>query len=110
MQAPIKSLDRAEALATRVLNALAGAYDLDGHKVVVSASIGIAVAKSRIDPDQLLRNADMALYQAKSEAAAPAAGLRRRWKASAQARRALEIDLRNALVESVPRTPLSTDL
>ena len=65
LQAPIKSIDQGEALATRVLNALGGTYDLDGHKVVVTASIGIALAKSRIDPEQLLRNADIALYQAK---------------------------------------------
>ena len=80
LQAPIKSLDQAEALATRVLNALSGTYDLNGHEVVVSASIGIAAAKSQIDPDQLLQNADMALYQAKSEAEVRGAGLRRKWR------------------------------
>ena len=47
LQAPIKSLDQAESLATRALDAVGGIYDLDGHKVVVTASIGIAVAKSR---------------------------------------------------------------
>ena len=97
LQAPIKSLDQAEALATRVLNALAGTYDLDGHKVVVSASIGIAAAKSQIDPDQFLRNADMALYQAKSEGRGTWCWFEAKMEASAQARRALEIDLRKAL-------------
>jgi diguanylate cyclase (GGDEF)-like protein len=52
LQAPIKSIEQGEALATRVLNALGGTYDLDGHKVVVTTSIGIALAKSRIDPEQ----------------------------------------------------------
>ena len=32
LQAPIKLLDQAEALAKRVLNALGGTYDLDGYK------------------------------------------------------------------------------
>ena len=67
LQAPIKSLEEAESLATRILNVLGGTYDLDGHKVAVTASIGIAVANHRIDPDQFLRNADLALYQAKAD-------------------------------------------
>ncbi len=97
LQAPIKSLDQAEALATRVLNALAGTYDLDGHKVVVTASIGIAVAKNRIDPEQFLRNADMALYQAKSDGRGTWRWFEAKMEATAQARRNLELDLRNAL-------------
>ena len=97
LQASIRSLDQAETLATRVLNALAGTYDLDGHKVVVSASIGVAAAKSRIDPDQFLRDADMALYQAKSEGRGTWCWFEAKMAASAQARRNLEIDLRSAL-------------
>ena len=96
-QAPIKSLDQAEALATRALNAVAGTYDLDGHKVVVTASIGIAVAKNRIDPDQFLRNADMALYQAKSDGRGTWRWFEAKMEANAQARRNLELDLRNAM-------------
>ena len=46
LQAPVKSIEQGEALATRVLNAVAGTYDLDGHKVVVTASIGIALGKN----------------------------------------------------------------
>ena len=65
LQAPIRSPDQGEALAKVILNRLGGTYDLDGHKVVVTASVGIALATSQIDPDQFLRNADMALYRAK---------------------------------------------
>ncbi len=97
LQAPIKSLDEAEALATRALNALAGTYDLGGHKVVVTASMGIAVAKNPIDPDQFLRNADMALYRAKSEGRGTWRWFEAKMEATAQARRTLELDLRNAL-------------
>jgi diguanylate cyclase (GGDEF)-like protein len=97
LQAPIKSLDQAEALATRVLEAVGGIYDLDGHKVVVTASIGIAIAKNRIDPDQFLRNADMALYWAKSEGRGTWRWFEAKMEANAQARRNLELDLRNAL-------------
>ena len=96
LQAPIKSIEQGEALASRVLNTLGGTYDLDGHKVVVSASIGIALAKSRIDPEQLLRNADIALYQAKSDSRGTWRWFEAKMEASAQARRALELDLRSA--------------
>ena len=96
LQAPIRSLEQGEALATRVLNAVGGTYDLDGHKVVVTASIGIAVAKSRIDPEQFLRNADIALYQAKADGRGTWRWFEAKMEASAQARRALEFDLRSA--------------
>jgi diguanylate cyclase (GGDEF)-like protein len=97
LQASITSVDQAEALATRVLNALSGTYDLNGFEVVVSGSIGIAAANSRIDPDQLLQNADMALYQAKSQCRGTWCWFEEKMEVSAQARRNLEIDLRNAL-------------
>jgi len=97
LQTSIKSLDQAEALAASVLSALSGAYDLRGHEVVVSASIGIATAESRIDADQLLQNADMALYQAKSDGRGTWCWFEEKMEINAQARRNLEIDLRNAL-------------
>ena len=97
LQASITSIDQGEALAQRVLNAVGGIYDLDGHKVAITASIGIAVAKSRIDTDQFLRNADMALYRAKFEGRGTWRWFEAKMEATARARRTLEFDLRNAL-------------
>jgi diguanylate cyclase (GGDEF)-like protein len=97
LQAPITSPDQSEILAKRILTALGGTYDLDGHKVVVTASIGIAIAKSQIDPDQFLRNADMALYRAKAEGRGTWRWFETSMEAHAQARRTLELDLRQAL-------------
>jgi diguanylate cyclase (GGDEF)-like protein len=97
LQASITSIDQGEALAQRVLNAVGGIYDLDGRKVAITASIGIAVAKSRIDTDQFLRNADMALYRAKFEGRGTWRWFEAKMEAAAQARRTLEFDLRNAL-------------
>ena len=96
LQAPVTSIEQGEALAARVLDAVGGTYDLDGHKVVVTASIGIALATSAIDPDQLLRNADIALYQAKSDGRGTWRWFEAKMEANAQARRALEFDLRKA--------------
>ena len=97
LQAPMTSPDQSETLAECMLTALGGTYDLDGHKVVVTASIGIAIAKSQIDPDQFLRNADMALYRAKSEGRGTWRWFEASMEARAQARRTLELDLRHAL-------------
>jgi diguanylate cyclase (GGDEF)-like protein len=96
LQSPVKSLDQCEALAARVIEVLGGTYDLDGHKVMVTASIGIAVAKSPVDPEQFLRNADIALYQAKADGRGTWRWFEAKMEASAQARRALEFDLRAA--------------
>jgi diguanylate cyclase (GGDEF)-like protein/PAS domain S-box-containing protein len=96
LQAPIKKVEEGEALASRVLEALRGTYDLDGHKVVLTASIGVALATSRIDPEQFLRNADIALYQAKADGRGIWRWFEAKMEANAQARRRLEFDLRNA--------------
>ena len=57
----------APGLAQRILTALTAPMVLDGHKVVASASLGIALAPADgVDYDTLLRRADAALYQAKA--------------------------------------------
>ncbi len=55
------------ALALRIVNALTGAFDLDGHEADVGASIGIALAPEHGgDPESLLKKADLALYNVKA--------------------------------------------
>jgi diguanylate cyclase (GGDEF)-like protein/PAS domain S-box-containing protein len=98
LQTPIHGDDSAGALARRIVDELSTIYDIDGHSVVIGASVGIAVApRDGMDPDLLLKNADMALYRAKSEG-------RGQWRFFApemdekvQARRSLEFDLRQAV-------------
>jgi diguanylate cyclase (GGDEF)-like protein len=97
LQTPVTSAAQSDALANCILSALGGSYDLDGHKVVVTASIGIALATSPIDPDQFLRNADLALYRAKTEGRGIWRWFEASMEARAQARRTLELDLRHAL-------------
>jgi len=97
LEAPLTSMDQSENFAKRILAAVGGIYDLDGHKVVVTASIGIAMANNPIDPDQLLRNADLALYRAKAEGRGTWCWFERSMEERAQARRTLEADLRQAL-------------
>jgi diguanylate cyclase (GGDEF)-like protein len=55
-------------LADRVIAALSAPYNLNGHTVLVGASIGIALAGiGEMDADTLLKRGDMALYQAKGK-------------------------------------------
>lgn len=59
--------DTSEALtvADRITEKLSAVFSVDGKKVGTRASIGIAFADQGEDPDQLLRNADAAMYAAK---------------------------------------------
>ena len=64
--ANIKNPHDIDALANRICRALSEPYDLSGHQVHSSASIGITLYPSDDgDADILLRNADIALYKAK---------------------------------------------
>ena len=56
----------AEAVATRLVEALQAPFDLEGREMRVRASIGIARAEVGIVADELLRNADVAMYSAKT--------------------------------------------
>jgi predicted signal transduction protein with EAL and GGDEF domain len=89
------------ALATRIISAISAPYDLDSHQVVVGMSVGIAVAPNDgSDADQLLKNADMALYRAKADGRGIYRFFESEMDARMQARRALELDLRKALAGS----------
>ncbi len=98
LQSPIRRPEEAASLARRVVEVLSKTFDVDSHQVVIGASIGIAVApQDGIDTDLLLKNADMALYRTKSEGRGAWRFFEREMDVKAQARRSLEIDLRNAL-------------
>jgi diguanylate cyclase (GGDEF)-like protein len=98
LQPAIKDSDDASLLANRVLKSLGASYEIDGKEVAISASIGIAFApKDGTDADQLLKKADMALYRAKAESRDTWRFFKPDMEAHAQARRNLELDLRNAL-------------
>jgi diguanylate cyclase (GGDEF)-like protein len=92
--------DDATALLQRIIEAVSAPFDLDGHQVVVGVSVGVSVAPTdSVDPDQLIKNADMALYRAKVEGRRNYRFFEPEMDARLQARRALEIDLRKAITE-----------
>jgi diguanylate cyclase (GGDEF)-like protein/PAS domain S-box-containing protein len=87
----------ASALATRIIDVLSTPYIIDGHEVVVAASVGIAIAvEDERDADLVLKHADMALYRAKAEGRHTFRFFEPEMDLRLQARRALELDLRAA--------------
>jgi diguanylate cyclase (GGDEF)-like protein len=86
------------ALAARIVSRMAQPIEIDGHNVLIGASIGIAVAPADgRDTDELLRNADLALYRAKTGGRGGYYFFEKGMDALVQRRRELEIALRQAL-------------
>jgi diguanylate cyclase (GGDEF)-like protein len=89
----------ASELAGKIIEALVDPFDVLGHQMVIGTSIGIAMAPTDGKvPDQLLRNADMALYRAKADGRGTYHFFEPQMDAQMQERRRLELDLRKALV------------
>jgi diguanylate cyclase (GGDEF)-like protein/PAS domain S-box-containing protein len=94
----------AALLSRRLLEAIADPYLLDGHSVVIGATIGIAMAPGDGDDcEKLLKNADMALSRAKKETRGTFSFFEAGMDARAQTRRKIEIDLRDAIQNDVLR-------
>jgi diguanylate cyclase (GGDEF)-like protein len=100
MQTAVRNQAEITGLVTRIFEAIRAPFECLGHQVTTDASIGIAVAPQHgPDLDQILKNADLAMYAAKS------AG-RRTWRffepemdARVKARRMLDMDMRQALLD-----------
>ena len=89
----------AAKLAQRIIDALVVPYDLDGQQANIGVSIGISLAPTDgVESEVLLRSADLALYRAKSNGRGGFAFFESEMTAAAQRRRALELELRDALV------------
>jgi len=93
-----QSMAASATAAERIVEALSAPFDIDGHQVVIGISVGIAIAPDDgKDADQLLKNADMALYRAKADGRGTFHFFEAEMDAKAQARRFLELDLRKAV-------------
>jgi diguanylate cyclase (GGDEF)-like protein len=98
LQTPISDRSEAEVLARDVVSRLNAPFGLAGHQAVTSASIGIAIAPGDgSTPEQLLHNADLALYRAKGDGRGMHRFFEPAMNEEAQSNRALEQDLRNGL-------------
>jgi diguanylate cyclase (GGDEF)-like protein len=86
------------ALSERILAAVTEPYDLDGHRVVLETSIGIALApQDGDDAAELIKRADLALYRAKVEGRNRYCFFAAAMETQARDRRELEDDMRRAI-------------
>jgi diguanylate cyclase (GGDEF)-like protein len=98
LQTDISGPGEPDDLARRLLRELTQPYEIDVHRIHVGASIGIALApKDETVGPLLLRLADVALYRAKTEGRGTYRFFEPTMDSEVQARRRLELDLRQAL-------------
>jgi diguanylate cyclase (GGDEF)-like protein len=94
----LDSAETAASLADRIIRLIHEPYDFDGQRIVIGISIGVSMAPGDgTSPDKLLKNADIALYLAKTEGRGTFRFFEREMDARLQCRRRLELDLRKAL-------------
>ncbi|CAN1561054.1 GGDEF domain [Rhabdaerophilaceae bacterium] len=85
-------------LAWRLIDVLGRPAEIDGHSVVVGASVGIAIGRGGPSfADDLLKSADLAVYRAKADGKGTFRFFESSMDAIAQERRKLEMDLRVAI-------------
>jgi diguanylate cyclase (GGDEF)-like protein/PAS domain S-box-containing protein len=89
---------QAAALAQRILDALKEPFSIDGNQLFINASLGISLFPSdALSAEQLLRNADAALFKAKSSGRNGYALYTEELTAHAQQRVEIAFELRRAL-------------
>ncbi|MGH9144506.1 MAG: putative bifunctional diguanylate cyclase/phosphodiesterase, partial [Vicinamibacterales bacterium] len=89
---------QANAVAFRIQKALSDPFSIGGREVFTSASIGIAFGLGHYDnPDEIMRDADAAMYHAKSRGKARHEMFDADMHARARDRLGLENDLRHAI-------------
>lgn len=93
----IGSLENAMSLSQRIMETFQQPFPLGPKEVFVTASIGVALSNTHTDGADLLRNADIAMYQAKSSGKARLEVFDQQMYAQALAKHQLENDLRHAL-------------
>ncbi|MES3097793.1 GGDEF domain-containing phosphodiesterase, partial [Sphingomonas aerolata] len=105
----------AELLAERLVDLIGRTYVLGGHTVNIGISVGVALGVGSMQPRDLLRNADLALYEAKRAGRGRYRFFEHGMDTLLQERRELEIGLRRALalkqfeLHYQPFLDLSTD-
>ena len=98
IQANVRDIDSTEALAARIVETIGKPYEINGHRIDISTSIGMTLApRDGTDADQLMKNADLALYRTKADGRNGYSFFKPEMNDHIQVRRKLETDLREAL-------------
>jgi diguanylate cyclase (GGDEF)-like protein len=100
VQTDVQQQDDIVALVAHIYQAIREPFECLGHRLLTDASIGIALApRDGTDLDQLLKNADLAMYAAKADGRRTYRFFEPAMDARVQARRTLEHDLRDAITD-----------
>lgn len=92
------STESTEALAQNIIASIGLPYYVEQNEIIISTSVGIALApKDGEETDQLMKNADLALYSAKSEGKNTYRFFSSKMDEDMQYRRQLETDLRRSI-------------
>ncbi len=95
---PVQQPEAASDLARRIVRIVGEPYEIEGQQIIIGASVGIAVAPlDGQNADILLKNADMALYTAKTDGRGIYRFFRDEMSLRSQTRRLLELELRRAV-------------
>ncbi len=94
----VSTLEQAEQIAAAVTEAFRLPLLIDGNELLVTTSVGVALSESGHDTEQLLRNADIAMYNAKSSRKGRHVVFHMRMQEQLRERLRLEDDLNQALV------------
>jgi diguanylate cyclase (GGDEF)-like protein len=98
IQTAIKDRSETTRLVDEIHSAIRQPLECMGHLITTDASIGIALApRDGVDLDQLLKNADLALYGAKADGRRTHRFFEAGMDQRAKARRSLELELRQAI-------------
>ncbi|OGW28067.1 MAG: hypothetical protein A2X59_03170 [Nitrospirae bacterium GWC2_42_7] len=94
----IMDREQVEMITDRLLSELPLPYHINGHEIFTAASLGIAISSPDYDrPEDMLRDADIAMYQAKAKGKAHYEIFDKKMYSSALARLQLETELRKAV-------------
>jgi diguanylate cyclase (GGDEF)-like protein len=100
IQTAVKRPSDTTQLVERIYQAIREPYDCAGHLVTTDASIGIALAPDDgADLDQLLKNADLAMYGAKADGRRTYRFFEVGMDERVKTRRILELELRQAIMD-----------
>jgi diguanylate cyclase (GGDEF)-like protein/PAS domain S-box-containing protein len=98
VQTGVATIDEVTDLVMSVYTAIRTPFECAGHQLTTDASIGIALAPEHgVDLNEILKNADLAMYAAKSAGRRTCRFFDPNMDAQARARRTLELDLRQAI-------------
>ena len=101
LQPRLHNRQDAAKTAQCIIDTLSDIYEVNGHQIVIGASVGIGIMPEHGDTfEQILKCADMALYRAKADGRNTYRFFERDMDEAAQSRRALELDIRNALAQN----------